>query len=96
MSIAAFDTHAAVTALREAGFDERQAEGVVATVRDAVVEGVATRADVGRLESQMATKADLAEVKAGLASLETRVTVRLYGGLFAVVAAVVALIKLLP
>ena len=89
MSIAAFDTHAAVTALREAGFDERQAEGVVATVRDAVAEGVATRADVGRLESQMATKADLA-------SLETRVTVRLYGGLFAVVAAVVALIKLLP
>ena len=93
MSIAAFDTHAAVTALREAGFDERQAEGVVATVRDAVVEGVATRADVGRLESQMATKA-------GLASLETRVTVRLYGGLFAAVGAavgaVVALIKLLP
>ena len=130
MSIAAFDTHAAVTALREAGFDERQAEGVVATVRDAVVEGVATRADVGRIESQMATKADVAEVKADvgrlegkiervesrvervedriehiedkmatkadLASLETRVTVRLYGGLFAVVAAVVALIKLLP
>ena len=44
----------------------------------------------------MATKADLAEVKAGLASLETRVTVRLYGGLFAAVGAVVALIKLLP
>ena len=96
MSIAAFDTHAAVTALREAGFDERQAEGVVATVRDAVAEGVATRADVARLESKMATGAGLAEVKADVARLETRVTVRLYGGLFAAVGAVVALIKLLP
>ncbi len=73
MSIAAFDTHAAVTALREAGFDERQAEGVVATVRDSVAEGVATRADAARLEGRvehiedkMATKADLAEVKAEL------------------------------
>ena len=41
MSVAAFDTHAAVTALREAGFDERQAEGV------------ATKADVARLETRM-------------------------------------------
>ncbi len=80
MSVVAFDTHAAVTALREAGFDERQAEGVVATVRDAVAEGVATRADVDRLEDRMATrfafaevKAALAEVKAALARLEGRI-----------------------
>ncbi len=77
MSIAAFDTHAAVTALREAGFDERQAEGVVATVRDAVAEGVATRADVAevkvdlaRLEDKMATKADVTEVKADVAEVK--------------------------
>ncbi len=70
MSVVAFDTHAAVTALREAGFDERQAEGVVATVRDAVVEGVATRADVDRLEDKMATGADVAEVKADVAEVK--------------------------
>ena len=86
MSVVAFDTHAAVTALREAGFDERQAEGVVATVRDAVAEGVATRADVdrledkmatkadvARLENEMATKADLAEVKADVAEVKADV-----------------------
>ncbi len=68
MSIAAFDTHAAVTALREAGFDERQAEGVVATVRDAVAEGVATRTDLAEVKAEL--KADVAEVKVDLAEVK--------------------------
>ena len=37
-----------------------------------------------------------AATKADLAALETRLTVRLYGGLLAAVAAVVALMKLVP
>ena len=44
----AFDTHAAVKTLREAGFEEAQAEAVVATVGDALSENVATTADLGR------------------------------------------------
>ncbi len=71
-----FDTLAYARRLKAAGVDEAQAEAHAEAVRDAVTEGVATKAD--------------------LASLETRVTVRLYGGLLATVAAVVALIKLLP
>ena len=70
------DLAAAAKALREAGFDGAQAEAAVATMRDAVTEGGATKAD--------------------LSSLETRLTVRFYGGLLAAVAAVVALRKLLP
>ena len=35
MSAAAFDTCAAAKRLREAGFDERQAEAAVSMVRDA-------------------------------------------------------------
>ena len=76
MTVATFDTCAAAKALREAGFDEAQAEAAVAMVRDAATEGGATKTD--------------------LAGLETRLTVRFYGGLLAAVAAVVALMKLLP
>ena len=76
MTVATFDTYAAAKALREAGFDEAQAEAAVAMVRDAVTEGAATKTD--------------------LASLETRLAVRFYGGPLAAVAAVVALMKLLP
>ena len=42
------------------------------------------------------TVATCAAAKAALAGLETRLTVRFYGGLLAAVAAVVALMKLLP
>ena len=80
MSVAAFDTYAAAKALRDAGFDERQAEAAVAMVRDAVTEGVATKADL----------------RAEIAGLETRLTIRLGGLVVAVGGLVVALVKLLP
>ena len=54
MTVATFDTYAAAKTLRDAGFDERQAEAAVAMVRDAVTEGVATKADVARLETRIA------------------------------------------
>ena len=62
MNAAAFDTYTAAKRLREAGFDERQAEAAVSMVRDAA----------GADREQLATKADLAEVRADLAALETR------------------------
>ena len=80
MSVAAFDTYAAAKALRDAGFDERQAEAAVAMVRDAVTEGVATKADL----------------RAEIAGLEMRLTIRLGGLVVAVGGLVVALVKLLP
>ena len=57
MSAAAFDTCTAAKRLRDAGFDEHQAEAAVSMVRDA------TGAD----REQLATKADLA---AGIADLK--------------------------
>ena len=53
MTAAAFDTHAAVKALQAAGFDERQAEAVTATIGDAVTEGVASKADIVRIEARI-------------------------------------------
>ena len=66
-----FDTYAAAKALRNAGFDEPQAEAAVAMVRDAVSEGVATGEDAARLERKI--DAGLAEVKADAARLEGKV-----------------------
>ena len=60
MSTLAFDTHKAVKALKEAGFDDTQAEAVVATVGDAIGGDVATKGDTAAL------KTDIAEVKAEL------------------------------
>ncbi len=48
-----FDTMAAVRRLRETGLDEQQAEAIIATVRDGVTGGVATKADVARLETEL-------------------------------------------
>ena len=73
MSIAAFDTYAAAKKLREAGFDERQAEAAIGMVRDAFTEGVATKAEIARLEAKVdngfvgletATKAEIARLEA--------------------------------
>ena len=79
---ATFDTYTAAKRLRDAGFDERQAEAAVSMVRDAA----------GADREQLATKADLAEVRADLAALETRLTWRLVG----IAAAIVAAVKLIP
>ena len=53
MTVATFDTYAAAKALREAGFDEAQAEAAVTMVRDAVTGGVATKADLAALEIRL-------------------------------------------
>ena len=94
MTTLAFDTHAAVKALRQAGFEEAQAEAVVATVG-------------GAMDENVATKADLHALKADLQALEQRMTVHiagrfeaLYRNLWAmavgIVAVTVTLVKLIP
>ena len=86
MNAAAFDTYTAAKRLRDAGFDERQAEAAVSMVRDAAGadrEQLATKADLDALESR---------VDAKLATLEARLTWRLVG----IAAAIVAAVKLIP
>ena len=78
-----FDTLAYARRLKEAGIDEAQAEAHAEAVRDAIMEGAATKADIVRLEAKIAT---------GLAASERRMML----AMVAVVGAAVALIKLLP
>lgn len=54
MATLTFDTHAAVKALRDAGFEEAQAEAVVMTVGGAMTGNVATKADISDLRAEMA------------------------------------------
>ena len=69
MSASTFDTYAAVKALREAGADEAMAEAIVNTASAAAGAGhdeLATKADLHTAIEPLATKVDLASVRAEL------------------------------
>lgn len=76
-----FDTLEAAEALAAAGMAEAHAKAIATTMRKAVTQGVATGADVRRVEDRMAaveedmaTKADLRRVEDRMTSLEDRMT----------------------
>ena len=62
MNATTFDTYAAAKRIRGAGFDEDQAEAAVTMVRDAI----------GSDRDQLATKADIAEIRTALANAVNR------------------------
>jgi len=78
MSTLAFDTHKAVKALREAGFDDSQAEAVIERI------GVAIGGNV-------ATKDNLKVLRGDLEKLELRMTIKLYAAVVVGVGLVKAL-----
>ncbi len=86
----AFDTLKAAKALRDAGFEEAQAEAVVATVGEAMGENVATKADIDAVRIEMAgLRADIAnEFRAFYRHLWLMAT--------GIVGLTVALVKLIP
>ena len=82
MNASTFDTLAATDALRDAGLQDAPARAIVNTVRDAVGEQVATKADLAALEGRFEARLASAVNKMRLAQIAV-------GGL------VVALVKLL-
>ena len=60
MAALAFDTHKAVEALREAGFDDSQAEAVTAQISAAIGENLVTKGGldnaIEKLERRMTTR----------------------------------------
>ena len=87
-----FDTPAYARRLKEAGVDEAQAEAHAEAVRDATTEGVATKADIVRIEDKMATKTDIARIETRTAELK----VTMLPAMVALAGVIVALVKLLP
>lgn len=92
MAIPAFDTHKAVKALCNAGFNGAQAEAVVEQINGAVNENLATKADLARLVHReefsdelqgavikLATKEEIAKLatKEELEKLELRLMAQL-------------------
>ncbi len=105
----AFDTLKATKLLKASGFEETQAEAVVATVRDAVSDNVATKADMSELRAELKAdmgelraefKADMgelrAELKADIAELRASMYRMVLTTSLAVIGATVSLVKLLP
>jgi hypothetical protein len=68
MTALAFDTHQAVKVLTAAGADEALAEAVVATVGDAVGGNVATKADLAEVKAEL--KGEIAVVKVEIAAVK--------------------------
>ncbi len=77
MATATFDTLHAAKALTAAGFEAAQAEAITDTIRDAFTESVATKADIAEVKADIAELR--AEVKADIAELETRLTTDMAG-----------------
>ena len=87
MSALAFDTHKAVTALKQAGFEETQAEAVVTTMGAALGGNVATKADV--TEAVATVRTEMAEQFAALYK-------QLWLMAVGIVGLTVTLVKLIP
>ena len=101
-----FDTLKAFKDLQEAGFDQAQAEAVIATVGNAIVGNLATKDYLREMATkddirEMATKEEVASVrrematKADLHALEIRMMVRLGGMMIAVAGVTIATVRLL-
>ena len=73
-NVLAFDTLASARRLKEAGVATAQAEAHAEAVRDAVTEGVATKADIAGVENEVVgVKTEVAGVKTEVAHLKTEV-----------------------
>lgn len=59
-----FDTMATAQRLRDSGIEERQAEAITNAIKDGVTGGVATKADLARVEA--ALKTDIAGLESEL------------------------------
>jgi hypothetical protein len=71
MTSLAFDTHASVKKLKEAGFTEQQAEAQVQVLSQIIESNLATKLDIAEVKRdietlRLATKADIVESKVDL------------------------------
>ncbi len=94
MSALAFDTHKAVTALKQAGFEETQAEAVVTTMGEALGGNVATKADLAAVQAKLET--DIATVRTEMAQEFKVLYKQLWLMAVGIVGLTVTLVKLIP
>ena len=97
-----FDTYRAVTALRQAGFQDEQAVALVSTIGDALTGDLATKSDIADVRKEISdvrkevadVRAEVAEVRKEVADLRTEIAnvrVDLYRQLWVMGIAIVTL-----
>ena len=94
MSALAFDTYKAVAALKQAGFEEAQAEAVVNTMGEALGGNVATKADLAAVQAKLET--DIAAVRTEIAQEFKVLYKQLWLMAVGIVGLTVTLVKLIP
>ncbi|TPW26653.1 DUF1640 domain-containing protein [Martelella alba] len=65
MAVLAFDTLKAANRLKEAGFDDKQAQELVSTFAEGVGENIATKHDIEKLESKIEALGQKMTIKLG-------------------------------
>ena len=73
MATITFDTRKAVRNLKAVGFEEPQADAIVDTLGDAFTDTVATKADIAEVKAEL--KADIADLKADMLKVAVAVAV---------------------
>ena len=83
MSAHAFDTLKAADALMAAGIDPKHARAITETMRDAVTEGVATKADIAKINGRLdVLKTEISSIKwvlGLLAAMQILMAGRMFG-----------------
>ncbi len=81
MADMAFNTIAEVQRLRDAGFEQKQAEAITLSIHSGVTGGVATKADLDLLKADLEVqgaeiRTEIAEVRTEIAALDKKVEVQ--------------------
>ncbi len=93
-----FDTLKFSTQLQEAGFSQRQADALTKGLQEALTATVATKADLAPIQARLdhvATKTDIAELRAEIAAAYRMVAVFAFTFIGTIIGATIALIRYL-
>jgi hypothetical protein len=80
MTTPTFDTLRIAQALKEAGFDDSQAQAIVSAIRLSLGENVATKIDIGDVKTEIAdVKTEIADVRTEIADVRTVIATEIGG-----------------
>jgi hypothetical protein len=80
MTTPTFDTLRIAQALKDAGFDDSQAQAIVSAIRLSLGENVATKIDIGDVKTEIAdVKTEIADVRTEIADVRTVIATEIGG-----------------
>ena len=90
------DTHQVFKLLQKKGFSEEQAEGVIATIQEVTLSGVATKQDISEVRSEIIEvrnelKQDISDLRQDISDRENKYLAFLMAHTIAIIGVMVAL-----